>query len=118
MAANTLVKIESVELNGEDGPLTAIMVALNIADPRRAPAFIREVAETFKAHRMCSPPKTTGLLVTILGQLPAERFVEQWRKLAVEDEMLAHFMSQLSVADVMQGTADGRVLSSASLLGE
>jgi hypothetical protein len=84
MAANTLARIETVELDGEDGSLTAITVALNIADPHRAPSFIREVTETFKAHRMGSPPETAGLLVTILGQLSAERFAEHWRRLTTD----------------------------------
>lgn len=118
MAANTLAKIETVVLDGEDGPLTAIMVALNIVAPETAPAFIREVAETFKAHRMCSPPNTAGLLITIIGELSADAFTEQWRALVAEDAILAHFMGQMRVADVMQGTTQGKALSSASLAGE
>lgn len=118
MVANTLAKIETVELDGEGGPLTAIMVALNIANPARAKSFTRRVAEAFKAHRMCSPPETAGLLVTIIGKLSAERFAEHWRGLAAEDAILARFMGQMQLADVMQGTKSGRVLSSASLLSE
>jgi hypothetical protein len=117
MTANSLVKIETVVLNGEKGPLTAIMVALNIAAPDTAPAFIREVAETFKVHRMGSPPDTAGLLVTIIGSLAAGVFADQWRALVAEDAILAHFMGQMRTADVMQGTPQGKVLSSASLLG-
>ena len=118
MAANTLARIETVELDGADGPLTAVMLSLDIADRANAPAFIREVAETFKAHRMCSPPETAGLLVTIMGELSAEQFAEHWRKLAAEDAILAQFMGRMQLADVVQGTSSGRVLSSASLLRE
>jgi hypothetical protein len=67
MVANTLAKIETVELDGEDGPLAAVMVSLNIADPRNDPSFIREVTESFKPQRMCSPPETARLLVTTTG---------------------------------------------------
>lgn len=118
MTANALAKIESVVLNGENGPLTAAIVAFNIAVPKTAPAFIREVAESFIKRRMRSPPNTAGLLVTIIGQLLAAAFAEQWRTLVAEDSILAHFMGETRVADVMQGTAQGRVLSSASLLSE
>lgn len=118
MATNSLAKIETVELHDKDGQLTAIMVALNIAAPETTTAFIQEVAETFKKQRMCSPPNTAGLLVTIIGQLSAEAFAEQWRALVAKDAILAHFMGQMRVADVMQGTAQGKVVSSASLLGQ
>lgn len=116
MAANEISKIETVEVEGPDGPLVAIMVALDISDSRNAEAFILEVVEAFKSRRMCSPPETAGMLVTMFGDLSAEKFCENWRRLTPDDGVLAYFMSQMKFADVLQGTPEGEVLSSASLL--
>lgn len=116
MASNQIASIETVTGERDGEALTAIMVALNVRDPRNAPAFIQEVAETFKNHRMCSPPETAGLLVTIIGKLTAEEFREHWRTLVARDPILASFMGQMKVADVMQGTPRGEVLSAASHL--
>lgn len=117
MQTNNIAKIETVNLNGPNGPMTAIMISLNIYDLVTVPAFIQEVITTFKSQRMLSPPNTSGMLVTIMGSLPAESFAQHWRAAAQTDQSMAFFMSQMTIADVMQGTPAGQMLSKASLLG-
>ena len=116
MQTNTIAKIETVNVDGPNGPMTAIMISLNAYDPFNASAFIQEVISAFKSQRMMSAPNTSGLLVTIMGPLSAETFAQQWRAVARADQPLAFFMSQMTVADVIQGTPSGQVLSKASLV--
>jgi hypothetical protein len=49
------------------------MIAVNIPDVQTADAFVSEVAQRFTVHRMISPPDTSALLITIIGDLPAAR---------------------------------------------
>lgn len=117
MATNRIAQMKAVQTQDAQGPLTAIMIAVDVADIGSAPAFVQEVADKFKAYRMMSPPDTAGMLVTIMGTLAAGDFAKRWKAIAAKDQALALFMSQMRVADVIQGTPQGQVLSSASLLG-
>jgi len=116
MAANSIANLKSVNFQSPTGPATAIMIGVNISDVQAADAFISEVAEKFKMQRMLSPPDTSGLLVTIIGDLPAARFAEKWRGLLAADQVLAAFMSQMRVADVMRGSPSGQMLEKVSLM--
>ena len=113
---NKLVQIKTVQ-GGEPGkPKFAVLVALDIDDPGTADGFIREVAKTFLSQRMCSPPETDGMLITIIGDLPAARCVEIWKQIMAEDKPLLFFMSQMGVADVIRGNAAGEQLEKVSLI--
>lgn len=96
--------------------MNAIMISLDIGDAATVQAFVKVVIGTFKSQRMLSPPDTSGLLVTIIGPLRAEAFATQWRAAALVDQPLALFMGQMTIADVIQGTPSGEVLSQASLI--
>ena len=109
-APNTIANLKTVPLQSPTGPVTAILMGLNIPDPETADAFVKEVAEKFKAQRMCSPPDTSVMLVTIIGEMPAGRFVERWRQLAADDNALGFFMSRMQKADVLRGTTVGQDL--------
>jgi hypothetical protein len=102
MLANR-IEIKTVQGGSPEQPTFAILVAMDINDSATADAFVREAAKTFVSHRMCSPPQTNGLLLTIIGDLSASRCVELWRQIMSEDKMLLFFMSQMRVADVIRG---------------
>jgi hypothetical protein len=116
MSKNSISDLKTVNLQIQSGPLTAIMIGLDIPDIHTADAFIAEVAETFKLQRMSSPPETRGLLFTIIGELPASQFVRRWKELVDSDPILSVFMSQMRIADVMRGSPSGQPLENVSLL--
>lgn len=113
---NRIAQMKTAEVQDDQGPLTVIMIALDVPDLRGAPGFIQEVANQFKAFRMLNSPDTAGLLVTVIGALPAADFAKRWQELVANDQILTLYMSTMRVADVIQGTAAGKVLSSATLL--
>jgi len=116
MPTNSVANLKTVNFQSPTGPAAAIVIGVNISDVQAADAFISEVAEKFKMQRMLSPPDTSGLLVTIIGDLPAARFAEKWRGLVATDQALSIFMSQMRVADVMRGSPSGQMLERVSLL--
>jgi hypothetical protein len=113
---NTIANLKTMHLRSADGPVTAIVMGLNIRDTQSADVFIQEVAEKFKAQRMCSPPDTSVMLITLVSEMPAWRFAERWRQLAAEDKVLSFFMSQMRKADLSRGTVIGQALESVSLI--
>lgn len=115
---NTIVNLKTVNLQSPDGPVTAIVMGLEIPEPQSADAFIREVAEKFKAQRMCSPPDTSIMVVTIVSEMPVSSFVSRWRQLEADDKVLEAFMSKMRRADVLRGTVAGQALETVSLLHE
>ena len=117
-AKNTIANLKTMPLQSQDGPVTAIMMGLNIRDQQSADAFIQEVAEKFKVQRMCSSPDTSVLLITLVSDMPASRFVKRWRQIAADDKVLGFFMSQMHKADIVRGTVAGQTLETVSLLHE
>jgi len=114
---NTIAILKTMNLQYDDGrPVSQIVIGLNIREPQTAEAFIQEVAEKFKLQRMCSPPDTTLMLVTVVSEMPVLRFVERWRQLAAADQILNFFMSQMEKADVLRGVVAGETLETASLI--
>ncbi len=117
-ATNTIANLKTMSLQSQDGPVTAIVMGLNIRDQQNANAFIQQVAEKFKVQRMCSSPDTSVMLITIISEMPASRFVKRWRQIAAGDKVLGFFMSQMHKADVLRGTVAGQTLETVSLLHE
>src|SRR5215510_9380388 len=113
---NTIANLKTLNLQSADGPVTAIVMGLNIRDPQTADAFIEDVAEKFKAQRMCSPPDTSMMLITIVSEIPLVHFVERWRQLGTADKILSFFMSRMRQADVLRGVVAGETLETASLI--
>jgi hypothetical protein len=113
---NSIANLKTVNVQSGDGPIPVIVMGLNIGDAGRADEFVREVAEKFKAQRMCSPPTTATMLITIRSAMPLKRFVDRWQELAREDKILGFFMSQMQRADVVRATTVGKALEQASLL--
>ena len=113
---NTIANLKTMNLQSSDGPVTMIVMGLNIREPQTADAFVQEVVEKFKVQRMCSPPDTSMMLITIVSAMPVVHFVERWRQLAAADEILSFFMSQMRKADVLRGVVAGETLETASLI--
>ena len=113
---NSIANLKTVNAQSVDGPVPVIVMGVNIGDESRADEFVGEVAEKFKAQRMCSPPTTADMLITIVSAMPLKRFVDRWQALAREDRILGFFMSQMRQADVVRGTTDGEMLEQASLV--
>jgi hypothetical protein len=119
MPKNSIAVVRTVDsLQSPEGPLIVIMIGVNVLDASTADAFISEVAERFKMQRMTSPPDTNALLITLTGEISAVRFAQRWQGLVGADAILAQFMSQMRLADVMRGTTSGRALERVSLLEE
>jgi hypothetical protein len=113
---NTIANLKTMNLQSSDGPVNMIVMGLNIREPQTADAFVQEVVEKFKVQRMCSPPDTSMMLVTIVSEMPVAHFVERWHQLAAADEILSFFMSQMRKADVLRGVVAGETLETASLI--
>jgi len=116
MAANKLVGIKTVPGGSPEDPRFAIVTNLDINDAGSAVPFLRQVAETFLRHRMCSPPNTDAMLLAIIGSMSAAQCAELWRQFMAEDEALRFFMSQMRVADVIRGNESGKALERVSII--
>jgi hypothetical protein len=116
---NVISQIKSVPVEGPKGSTSAtsaMMIAVDIDDLTTADSFVTELAEQFKLHRMTAPPETSMMLITILGDLTASQFAARWQAIEARDPVVRAFMSLMTVADVIQGTASGEVLERVSLV--
>ena len=113
---NSIANLKTVNVQSPDGPVPVVVMGLNIDDVENIDEFVLEAAEKFKVQRMCSPPTTSGFLITIISPIPLKRFVSRWRQLAGEDKILGFFMAQMQKADVLRGTTAGVTLETASLV--
>lgn len=116
MRINTISSLKTVALQSATGSGIAILIGLDIPDEEAADSFVGDVAEKFKLHRMCSPPETDTLLITIIGNVHAAYFAARWHEIVMGDDILRSFMSQMRQAAVVRGTKDGIALEEASLL--
>lgn len=116
MDVNGIVRVKTLEVETDDGPAVAMMIALAIGDAAAADEFVMVVAERFKLERMSAPPNTSMLLLTIIGEMSAESFAARWKQVVEADPVIGAFMAKMVVAEVVQGTNEGQQLSLASLL--
>ena len=93
-----------------------VVIGLDVSDFDSLDSFMTTVAETFRNQRMCSPPETTGLFITLIGSLSAESFKEQWLKVIEDDPISKFFMTQMTEATVLHGKPDGSVIEHISLI--
>ena len=70
-------------------------------DEETAWSFLDHVIEQLKSQRMCSPPTTAHMTVTVAGNMSAERFRDLWAQRSAGDPILKHFMSMMVHADVL-----------------
>lgn len=113
---NQIAKLETVRLESADGPKTAIIVAVDLDDPTQLDSFMPTIVEKIKLQRTCSPPDTSLLLITLIGDTSADAFAASWSAHIADDQIMAFYMSRMSKADVVHGTKDGRTLGVVSLI--
>lgn len=116
MAANTIRSANTIEIDSQGGPAFALMIAVDFHDLSLAASFCKEIAERFKVQRTLSPPQTTAMLITLIGEMTAAGFADHWTRLTAADPIMSYYMSQMNRADVVHGTPAGQTLDSASLL--
>jgi hypothetical protein len=113
--SNSIHNLDTKWFRNDSGEFPAIVMGLNILDTRTAGAFLDHVIEQFKRQRMCSPPATANLTITIAGDMTAEEFRAAWLTRVSSDPVVKHFVSMMVVADVLH--IRGReLLDRASLL--
>ena len=79
----------------------AVVMGLNIFDEDTAESFLDHVIQQFKNQRMCSPPTTAHMTITLAGNMSAERFRDLWAQRSVSDPILEQFMSMVVLAGVL-----------------
>jgi len=113
---NQIATSDTKEVNGPTGPAHAIMISVDMDTPEKTAEFTIEIAERFKVQRMVSPPDTSLLLITVIGQLDGAAFKAAWTQALSSDQVLAFFISQMTIATCMHGTSTGQILDEFSLL--
>lgn len=113
---NNLKQLKTIQRQTCDGPAYAILMALDLDDPDTAREFVHEMLEKFKMQWLIGPPQTTHLLVTLMGEVPANDFIQYWNEKLVIDPVLRTIMSLMRVADVWRGSAAGEMLEQETLL--
>jgi len=112
---NSIHNLETKVYRNDSGEFPAIVMGLNIADADSADAFLDHVIQQFKNQRMCSPPTTANMTITLAGNMTADQFRDMWAERAATDPILKAFMSMMVLADVLH--IRGReLLDRASLL--
>lgn len=112
---NSIHNLDTKWFRNDTGEFPAIVMGLNIVDDDTAESFLDHVVEQFKNQRMCSPPTTANMTITIVGNMSAERFRDLWAQRAAGDPILKVFMSQMVLADVLH-IRGGELLDRASMI--
>ena len=93
-----------------------VVIGLDVDDLSDVDSFMQTVVDTFKNQRMCSPPQTSGLFVTLIGALTTEMFKERWTIASQRDPVVKAFMGLMTEATALHGQRDGTVISHISLI--
>ncbi len=112
---NSIHNLETTWFQNDTGEFPAIVMGLNIPDAETADSFLDHVVQQFKNQRMCSPPATANMTITIAGNMTAEQFCEMWTRRSADDPILKAFMSMMVLADVLH-IRDRELLDRASLI--
>ena len=94
----------------------ALLIALDIQNPKHLFGFLEEVVGRFKVERMSGPADAAFMLITVTGNVSADDFAHAWRAAIENDAPARAIMGMLRKADVMQSDSQGRVLGQASLV--
>lgn len=113
---NTVKSLQTVEIETNNGLKHAIMIAIDVVDLVRIDVFVQHVIHQFQLQRMTSPPDTSMMLITVIGNITAEEFKKYWVQYIKSDPIMTVFMSQMEKADVIHGTEQGGILDTVSLL--
>jgi hypothetical protein len=113
---NSIHNLDTKQFSNETGEFPAVVMGLDLFDKERLSPFLDHVVAQFKNQRMCSPPDTANMTVTIAGDITADDFCALWNSRMANDPILKQFMSMMVVADVLH-IRQGKLLDTASLLG-
>lgn len=92
---NRIHNLDTKTFRNDSGEFPAIVMGLDITDADTADAFLDDVVQQFKNQRMCSPPSTANMTITLAGSMTAERFRDMWAQRAATDQILKAFMSMM-----------------------
>jgi len=98
---NSIHNLDTKWYRNDAGEFPAIVMGLNIFDEDNAESFLDHVIQQFKNQRMCSPPTTVHMTITLAGNMSAERFCDLWAQRSISDPILKQFMSMMVLADVL-----------------
>jgi hypothetical protein len=98
---NSIRNLDTKLFQNESGEFPAIVMGLDIPDTETADSFLDHVVQQFKNQRMCSPPTTANMTITVSGNMTAERFRDLWILRTESDPILKTFMSMMVLADVL-----------------
>ena len=112
---NSIHNLDTKVFCNDTGEFPAIVMGLDISDMETVDPFLDHVIEQFKNQRMCSPPTTAHMTVTIAGDMTAERFRDNWAQRTAADPILGYFMAMMVLADVLH-IRRGELLDRASLI--
>ncbi len=73
---NSIHNLATKVVQNETGEHSAIVMGLNLLGTDTTDSFLDHVVEQFKMQRICSPPETAIMVITIAGDMTAERFRE------------------------------------------
>lgn len=114
---NEIVEVKTVQAGSADKPIYVVMLAANVLDTGKLRSFVGEIVEKVKLQRMMSPPSTTHLLVTIRGEgFTATTVKALWKEMTAQDKVLAFFLRNMLVADIVHAGPTGPALDQVSLL--
>jgi hypothetical protein len=99
--ANSIHNLETKWFRDGSEEFPAIVMGLDIFDAENAEPFLDHVIEQFRNQRMCSPPTTAHMTITIAGDMNAEQFRDLWAQRAASDPIVKHFMAMMTLADVL-----------------
>jgi len=114
--ANRIHNVATQMAQRNGSPFPMVVMGVDIDDVATLDSFMQTVVATFKNQRMCSPPGTSGLFVTLMGGLTSETFKERWSVATGGDPILKAFMDRMTEASVLHGRRDGTVISHISLI--
>jgi hypothetical protein len=98
---NSIHNLDTKWFRNDAGEFPAVVMGLDIGDEETAGPFLDHVIEQFKSQRMCSPPTTAHLTITIAGNMSAERFRNLWAQRSAGDPIVEQFLSIMVRADVL-----------------
>ena len=115
MGNNSIKKIETKKLHSDEGNFSGIFISLDIYDRNGLDPFIQDVIKKFTLQKMISPPDTSILLITIIGEIKLDEFVSRWKILKDNDIIMCSIISMLTRASVVLGNPDGSFIDEQSL---
>lgn len=111
--------IKTIPLADGSEKTHGITVSVNTDDRGMPPEFVAKLAATIALHRMCSPPDTSVLVISVIGPFDADVFRREWTSViddgSAESFALKIFLDQMSSAVLIHGKSDGTILQEVPL---